>query len=113
MGAFTRTQPEAHEDIEHVYQLFPRLRERATQLGGSLSGGEQQMLAVGRALMSRPSVMLLDEPSLGLSPILVQEIFSIITEINARGHDDPARRAECPAGARMSPIAATCSRRAA
>jgi branched-chain amino acid transport system ATP-binding protein len=85
MGAFTRTQAEAHEDVEHVYGLFPRLRERATQLGGSLSGGEQQMLAVGRALMSRPSVMLLDEPSLGLSPILVQEIFSIITEINARG----------------------------
>jgi len=85
MGAFTRTQAEAHEDVERVYQLFPRLRERATQLGGSLSGGEQQMLAVGRALMSRPSVMLLDEPSLGLSPILVQEIFSIITEINARG----------------------------
>jgi ABC-type branched-chain amino acid transport systems, ATPase component len=85
MGAFTRTQAEAHEDVERVYELFPRLRERATQLGGSLSGGEQQMLAVGRALMSRPSVMLLDEPSLGLSPILVQEIFSIITEINARG----------------------------
>lgn len=85
MGAFTRTQSEAHEDVEHVFNLFPRLRERATQMGGSLSGGEQQMLAVGRALMSRPSVMLLDEPSLGLSPILVQEIFSIITEINTRG----------------------------
>ncbi len=85
MGAFTRTSHEAQEDVERVYQLFPRLRERATQLGGSLSGGEQQMLAVGRALMSRPSVMLLDEPSLGLSPILVQEIFSIITEINTRG----------------------------
>ena len=85
MGAFTRPQAEAREDIERVYQLFPRLRERATQRGGSLSGGEQQMLAVGRALMSRPSVLLLDEPSLGLSPILVQEIFSIITEINARG----------------------------
>jgi branched-chain amino acid transport system ATP-binding protein len=85
MGAFTRTQSEAREDIERIYGLFPRLRERATQRGGSLSGGEQQMLAVGRALMSRPSVLLLDEPSLGLSPILVQEIFAIITEINQRG----------------------------
>jgi branched-chain amino acid transport system ATP-binding protein len=85
MGAFTRPQAEAREDIERMFTLFPRLRERSAQNGGSLSGGEQQMLAVGRALMSRPSVLLLDEPSLGLSPILVQEIFSIITEINARG----------------------------
>jgi branched-chain amino acid transport system ATP-binding protein len=85
MGAFTRTQAEAREDIERMYTLFPRLRERSTQFGGSLSGGEQQMLAVGRALMSRPDVLLLDEPSLGLAPILVQEIFSIIQEINARG----------------------------
>jgi branched-chain amino acid transport system ATP-binding protein len=85
MGAFTRTQAEAREDTERMYTLFPRLRERSSQLGGSLSGGEQQMLAVGRALMSRPDVLLLDEPSLGLAPILVQEIFSIIQEINARG----------------------------
>ena len=71
--------------MEHVFELFPRLRERTSQRGGSLSGGEQQMLAIGRALMSRPRVLLLDEPSLGLSPILVQQIFAIIEEINARG----------------------------
>jgi len=85
MGAFTRTQAEMHEDLEHAFELFPRLKERTTQRGGSLSGGEQQMLAIGRALMSRPRVLLLDEPSLGLSPILVQQIFAIIAEINARG----------------------------
>jgi len=103
MGAFTRPQAEAREDIERVYGLFPRLKERAGQRGGSLSGGEQQMLAVGRALMSRPSVLLLDEPSLGLSPILVQEIFSIITEINQRGTIDPSRRAERAPGAPCRP----------
>jgi branched-chain amino acid transport system ATP-binding protein len=85
MGAFTRSQADAREDLERVFGLFPRLRERISQSGGSLSGGEQQMLAIGRALMARPRVLLLDEPSLGLAPILVQQIFSIITEINAAG----------------------------
>jgi branched-chain amino acid transport system ATP-binding protein len=85
MGAFTRSQDEAREDLERIFTLFPRLKERASQRGGSLSGGEQQMLAIGRALMARPRVLLLDEPSLGLAPILVQQIFAIIQEINAAG----------------------------
>lgn len=85
MGGYTRTAAEIREDVEHVYTLFPRLRERSSQRGGTLSGGEQQMLAIGRALMTRPRVLLLDEPSLGLSPLLVQQIFAIIGDINAQG----------------------------
>ncbi len=85
MGAFTRPQNDIQGDLDHVFDLFPRLRERTTQRGGSLSGGEQQMLAIGRAMMARPRLLLLDEPSLGLSPILVQQIFAIIQEINSTG----------------------------
>jgi len=85
MGAFTRRDGEIADDFEKMYQSFPRLKERSHQLAGTLSGGEQQMLAMARALMSRPRLLLLDEPSMGLSPILVERIFSVIREVSERG----------------------------
>ncbi|MFC2420811.1 MAG: ABC transporter ATP-binding protein [Treponema maltophilum] len=86
LGAYTRTDRSGiKSDMEKVFTLFPRLKERIRHTGGTLSGGEQQMLAMGRALMSKPKLLLLDEPSMGLAPILVDEIFSIIKEINAEG----------------------------
>ncbi len=86
LGAFLRNdKPEIEADLEKVYGMFPRLKERAKQRAGSLSGGEQQMCAIGRGLMARPVLLLLDEPSLGLAPIIVQQIFEIIREINAAG----------------------------
>jgi branched-chain amino acid transport system ATP-binding protein len=86
MGAFTRTDVDGVQaDLERVLAMFPRLRERAGQVAGTLSGGEQQMLAIGRALMARPRVLLMDEPSMGLAPVLVEQIFDAIQEINQRG----------------------------
>jgi branched-chain amino acid transport system ATP-binding protein len=85
MGAFSRRGAPIEQDIARVFELFPRLKERRSQKAGTLSGGEQQMLAIGRALMAEPTVLLLDEPSMGLSPILTEQIFTIIGEINGQG----------------------------
>ncbi len=85
MGAFTRKTSEISDSLENVYERFPRLKERRKQISGTLSGGEQQMLAMGRALMSKPELLMLDEPSMGLAPLLVEQIFDIIKELNAAG----------------------------
>jgi branched-chain amino acid transport system ATP-binding protein len=86
MGAYTRRDADGvRADIERMFETFPRLKERADQLAGTMSGGEQQMLAMARALMSRPSLLLLDEPSMGLSPIMVEKIFEVVREVSAQG----------------------------
>ena len=85
MGAFVREDKEIDADIDKVFGIFPRLKERAKQLAGTMSGGEQQMLALGRALMARPKVLLMDEPSMGLSPILVDKIFEVVADIHKQG----------------------------
>jgi len=85
MGAFIRDDKDIAADIDRVFAIFPRLRERSSQLAGTMSGGEQQMLAMGRALMARPKVLLLDEPSMGLSPMMVDKIFEVINDIHRQG----------------------------
>jgi branched-chain amino acid transport system ATP-binding protein len=86
LGAYLRKDKTSiNEDIRYVYELFPRLKEREWQLAGTLSGGEQQMLAIGRAIMSRPKLLMMDEPSLGLAPLIVQDVFNIIKEIHKDG----------------------------
>ncbi len=104
LGALvTRDKATRQRLTEEVYTLFPRIKERLRQVAGTLSGGEQQMLAVARAMMQHPQLLLLDEPSLGLAPNLVQEIFGKIKLLNSPGHDDPARGAERVPGAADQP----------
>src|SRR5689334_24838299 len=85
MGAYTRGDSAVAQDMDHVFTTFPRLKERRTQVAGTLSGGEQQMLAIGRALMARPKLLIMDEPSMGLSPLFVERVFDTIQRINAQG----------------------------
>jgi branched-chain amino acid transport system ATP-binding protein len=85
MGAYVRNDKEIDADIDKVFSIFPRLKERRAQLAGTMSGGEQQMLAMGRALMARPKVLLMDEPSMGLSPIMVDKIFEVVNDIHGQG----------------------------
>jgi branched-chain amino acid transport system ATP-binding protein len=85
MGAYLRRDKETNQDLDRIYELFPRLKEREKQKAGTMSGGEQQMLAIGRALMARPKILLLDEPSMGIAPILVERIYETIAEINQQG----------------------------
>ncbi len=100
MGAFLRKDADGvRRDIDEMYAVFPRLKERAKQLAGTLSGGEQQMLAMARALMSQPKLLLLDEPSMGLSPIMVEKVFEVIRSVAATQSADAAGRTERPAGA--------------
>ena len=95
IGAYLRKDEAGiRKDMDHVYDLFPRLRERSWQMAGTLSGGEQQMLAVGRAMMARPKLMMMDEPSLGLAPLVVRDIFHIIRQLSRGGHHHSAHRAE-------------------
>ena len=85
LGSYRRGKPNRSRNLEHVLAVFPRLRERLGQMGGTLSGGEQQMLAIGRGMMAEPKLLILDEPSLGLSPLLVEEMFTLIRRLNAEG----------------------------